>query len=93
MVSPFAHMLGTLCSSICWHLASLLNDWDEVKGQSPLVYEEVFFETSGVDVKLFTIITFRLNWFSVAEQPIVLMINGQNAHVSHTAECFQPAVA
>ena len=66
MVSPYAHMLGTLCSCICWHLASLLKDWDEVKGQSPLVYEEVFSVTSVFDVKLFTVITFRLIWFSVA---------------------------
>uniref|UniRef100_A0A7C9B2V2 Uncharacterized protein n=1 Tax=Opuntia streptacantha TaxID=393608 RepID=A0A7C9B2V2_OPUST len=30
MVSPYGHMLRTLCSSIYWLLASLLNDWDEV---------------------------------------------------------------
>jgi len=45
-VSPCAQMLGTLCLRICWHWALFLNDWDEVKGQYPLVYEDEFTETS-----------------------------------------------
>jgi len=45
MVSPYAQMLGNLCASICWHLAFLLNGWDEVKGKFPLVYEDVISET------------------------------------------------
>jgi len=60
MVSPYAQMLGTLCSSICWHLASLLNDWDEVKGQYLLVNEDAISEISYFVLMTLTNDTFRL---------------------------------
>ena len=59
-------MLGHHCSSICWYLASLLNDWNEVKGQFPLVYEDVFSETSSFNLTTHPVITIKLDWYSDA---------------------------
>ena len=62
MVSLYAQMLGTLCSNICWHLAFLQNDWDEVKGQYLLVNEDAISETSYFVLMTLTNDTFSLVW-------------------------------
>ena len=66
MGSHYAQMLGHHCSSICWYLASLLNDWNEVKGQFPLVYEDVFSETSSFDLTIHPVIKIKLDLYYVA---------------------------
>ena len=74
-VSSCAHMLGIFCLSICWHWAFLLNGWDEVKGQYPLVYEIEFSEASYFVLRNLTNNLVRLVWFSAAG--------------FHTSHCFQ----
>ena len=66
MGSHYAQMLGHHCSSICWYLASLLNAWNEVKGQFPLVYEDAFSETSSFDLTIHPVIKIKLDLYYVA---------------------------
>ena len=61
-----AQMLGSRCSSICWHWAFRLNGWDEVKGQYPLVYEDELSERSYLVSRPLTNIIGRLVWFPAA---------------------------
>jgi len=76
MVGHYAQMLGNLSASICWHLAFLLNVWDEVKGQFPLVYEDVISETNIFNLRTHTVTTFQLRWF--------LHEGIRTSHCSHT---------
>ena len=66
MGSPYAQMLGQHCSSICWYLASLLNAWNEGKGQFPLVYEDVFSETNFFDLMTHPVSTIKPDLYSDA---------------------------
>ena len=47
-------------------MASLLNDWNEVKGQFPLVYEDVFSEISCFDLMTHSVSIIKLDLYSDA---------------------------
>ena len=79
MVGHYAQMLGNLSASICWHLAFLLNVWNEVKGQFSLVYEDVISETNIFNLRTRSVITFKLCWFL-----------HEGIHTSHCSHAHRP---